>query len=154
MPYPLDEHVESLLNDPSAVKVLATTDKNGVPHAVMDSTIHADANGSILYLERVESSVSQSDLVSSLWFKRQVAITVSKGEEQFLLLGRPVKSVICGPLFEHYYRQTVQNNPEADLSTVWIIEPDSVSDQSLAERIRFERETRPLITHLDRWACQ
>lgn len=152
MPIPLDEHVTALLNDETAIKALATTGKQGVPHVVVDHTISVDANGNILYLELIETSETNTNLVNSLWFKRKISIHIAKDDARYEIKGIPVRSVISGPLFEHYYKITREWGEDVDLSTVWIIEPEEISNESYAFRRQKEIENHPLIGHLDRLA--
>jgi hypothetical protein len=41
---------------------------------------------------------------------------------------------------------------DVDLATVWIIEPEEVTDQSFSARRREEEALHPTFTHLDRLA--
>ncbi|AHV96940.1 pyridoxamine 5'-phosphate oxidase family protein [Paenibacillus sabinae] len=148
----LNERIQALLQDSGTAKVLATVDKQGLPHIVSDPSISVNNEGQIIYLELIETSQSNVNLVNSIWFKRKVAIHLSKGEESYQIKGYPAYSVICGPVFEHYYKLSLERNPEFDLSTVWIIEADEITDDTYAARKNKEREKHPLITHLDRLA--
>ncbi|WP_438445439.1 pyridoxamine 5'-phosphate oxidase family protein [Gorillibacterium sp. sgz5001074] len=152
MSYPLDEAVQDLLNDDQAVKALATTDRSGQLYVTVDASIHLDGKGRILYLERFESSKTHTCLVSSLWFNRLAALCISRGDLRYHLQVRPVQSVICGPLFESYYRRALAERPGSDLSTVWILEPVSVEDHSYARLKEEEALRHPLFGHLDVWA--
>ncbi|BCG60182.1 hypothetical protein [Paenibacillus sp. URB8-2] len=148
----LTENIQVLLQDSEAAKVLATVDNQGIPHIVSDNTITINDEGQIIYLELIETSRNSVNLVNSIWFKRKVAIHLSKGEESYQIKGYPAYSIICGPVFEHYYKLSLERNPEFDLSTVWIIEPDEVINDTYDARKNKEREEHPLITHLDRLA--
>lgn len=76
----LDEQVIALFNDQKALKVLATTDPSGEPHVVFKGSLQVDEKGDIIYLELLESSRSNRNLVNSIWFKRKVAINVKKAK--------------------------------------------------------------------------
>lgn len=148
----LTEEVQELLQDVEATKILATADKQGNPHLMLDPTITANDEGRIIYLELIETSQTHINLVNCIWFKRKVAVQVSKHDRTYLIKGYPVNSVICGPLFEHYYKLSRERNPEYDLSTVWIIEPDEINEDTYAARKSKERAEHPLVMHLDRLA--
>lgn len=148
----LNEEVKNLLRDPAAAKILTTADSGGELHIVSDPSITLNDEGQIVYLELLETSQSNANLVSSLWFKRRVALYASSGGTAYLIKGYPVRSVISGPLFTRYYSETVKRNPDDDLSTVWLIEPEEVSNESYAYRKLKEREEHPLVMHLDRLA--
>jgi hypothetical protein len=150
----INERIQTLLQDPGAAKVLATADKLGVPHLMLDHTITSNEQGQIIYLELIETSVTNVNLVNSIWFKKKVAIQLSGSGngETYLIKGYPVYSIICGPVFEHYYKLSMDRNPEFDLSTVWVIEPDEVIEDSYEARKSKERAEHPLVMHLDRLA--
>lgn len=139
-----------LLTDPSAVVALATSDRAGRPHAVLDADVRPSGDGALLYLERLEGSRTQRDLVHALWFDRPVAVTVRRGGESYELLGRPVKSVVAGPEFRRHYEEVRAADPEVDLAAVWRIELLEVAELTYAHRRARQELERPFLTHLDR----
>lgn len=163
MPDPLHQSIISLLRDATTIKALATVSKQGVPHVTVDPAITVDEKGNLLYLEFFENSESNVNLINSLWFKRQAAIYVTKQEESdptepassaasWQIRGIPTHSVISGPLFEQCYREALAKDQEADLSTVWIIRPVEVIDESRSFKKQQQKENHPLIMHLDHLA--
>lgn len=148
----LTEQIQALLQDSQVTKVLATTDTKGFPHITLDNTISTNDKGQIIYLELIETSQTNTNLVNSIWFKRKVAVQLSNDDKVYLIKGYPVYSIICGPVFEHYYKLSMQRNPEYDLSTVWVIDPEEVIDDSYTARKDKEQREHPLVHHLDRLA--
>jgi hypothetical protein len=148
----LSERIHVLLQDQLAVKVLATADQQGQPHIVLADSLTANDKGQLVYLELIETSRTNINLVNSIWFKRKVAVQLSRGGEAYLIKGYPVYSIISGPVFEHYYRSAREQNPDFDLSTVWIIEPDEINEDTYSARKSKERAEHPLVMHLDRLA--
>lgn len=148
----LDARVKALLDDPSTVKVLATSDRAGRPRATVDDSIHAGPDGHLVYLERLEGSGTQRDLVAGLWFDRPVAVTLRRGLEVIEIVGRPVKSLVAGPEFRRHYEALRASAPEADLAAVWLIEPSEVFDLTYEVRRARQEAERPFLTHLDRLA--
>jgi hypothetical protein len=148
----LTERMQALLQDQLVPKVLATADQQGQPYVVRDDSLTANDKGQLVYLELIETSQTNINLVNSIWFKRKVAVQLSKDDEAYLITGYPVYSIISGPVFEHYYRLARERNPDFDLSTVWIIEPDEISEDTYAARKSKERAGHPLVMHLDRLA--
>ncbi|MBW4080999.1 hypothetical protein [Paenibacillus sp. S150] len=144
--------VQALLQDSEAVKALATVDQQGWPHVIMDHSLTANDKGQLIYLELIETSQTNLNLVNSIWFKRKVAVRLSRGEEAYLIKGYPVYSIICGPVFEHYYTLARKIHPDFDLSTVWVIEPDEIIEDTYVARKSKERAEHPLVMHLDRLA--
>ncbi len=154
MPVSLSSEALSLLNDDTAVKVLATVDGDGVPHAVVKQSLHAAADGHrIHYLELLETSATNRNLVRGLWYGGTVAITlVGSGGRSLQIKGRPVKNHITGPLFLEHYQRVRALYGDVDLAGVWEIEADAVIDQSIGARRTTEAARHPTFVHLDRIA--
>lgn len=149
----LEQNVIDLLKDNKTIKVIATSDKNGVPHVVFKGSIGTDAEGNITYLELLESSKTNSNLVNSIWFKRKVAIT-AKAEDgtSIQIKGTPIQCAITGPLFEHHYKLVREKLGDVDLAAVWVIEPEEVREETFQVRKEEEEHNHPLLIHLDRLA--
>lgn len=149
----LDKEVVDVINDEKTVKVLATTNKEGNVHVVFKGSLNVGDDGNIIYLEFIESSITNSNMVHSIWFNGEVTIAV-KGEkgESYEIKGVPERALISGPVFEKYYKQAAQKDPTLDLSTVWIIEPKSIRNQSFKKRKQEEEEKHPILAHVDRFA--
>lgn len=153
MSFKLEELVVALINAKDSVKVLATTDKKGVPHVVVKDSISVNEKDELIYLELIESSKTNENLVSSIWFKRRVAVNVTGSDgTSFQIKGTPVKCIISGPVFEHYYIAAKERYKEADLSAVWVIEPEEARNETYAFRREEEEKQHPLLIHLDRLA--
>ncbi|HEY6838842.1 MAG TPA: pyridoxamine 5'-phosphate oxidase family protein, partial [Geobacteraceae bacterium] len=95
----LTQEIIDLLKDKESTKVLATLDANGFPHAVVKQSLQPGTDGTILYLELLESSRTNKNLVRSIWFDQKVAVSVSgKGGQSYHIKGKPVKTHITGPV--------------------------------------------------------
>ncbi len=149
----LTEEVQALLKSGDTLKVLATVDGNGVPHATVKGGIFADEEGNIIHLEILESSRTNSNLVHSIWFKRQVALTLL-GEDgtSYQIKGVPERCIITGPVFERYYRVVRERLGDVDLAAVWVIEPQEIRNETFKVRVEEEAAAHPLFLHLDRIA--
>lgn len=149
----LNKEIIDLLDRDDSVKVLATVGEHGDPHAATKPFIRVDADGNLLYLELVESSRTQKNLVASIWFDRKVSVSVSNDKgDSWQIKGRPVKVLITGPLFLNYYREVRQLLGDVGLSAVWIIEPEEVINENFLVRHAEEEQAHPLFRHLDRIA--
>ncbi|WP_096704803.1 hypothetical protein [Magnetospirillum sp. 15-1] len=149
----LSSDVVALLNAADTVKILATADADGAPHAVEKQSLHAAEDGTIHYLERLESSATNRNLVRAIWFDATVAIALKGGDGRTVQIkGRPVKAHITGALFQSHYVRLRETEGDADLAAVWVIEPTQVTDQSLARRRAAEEAAHPTFIHLDRIA--
>lgn len=149
----LNKEVTYLLSRDDSVKVLATVGEQGYPHAAAKPFIRVDGDGNLLYLELVESSKTQKNLVRSIWFDQKVSISVSNGKgHSWQIKGKPVKSLITGPLYQQLYREVRRLLGDVDLSAVWVIEPEEVINENLFVRQAEEESAHPLFRHLDRLA--
>jgi hypothetical protein len=145
-----DEIVE-LIKDRSVTKAIATLDENGAPYAVASPFLQLGENGQLVHLELLEKSVTNRNLLRGLWFEKKISIGLSSNDgRSFVIKGRPVKAHISGPIFRRYYLQVRSVIADADLSTVWIIEPDEVVDETYTTRKAQEEEQFPFTVHLDR----
>lgn len=145
----LSQDVIDLANDPATIKVLVTVDPDGVPHAVPKQSLHVAADGKVHYLEILETSTTNRNLVHSIWFDRLVTIALIGAERRVQIKGRPVKNHITGPLFLEHYRRFRERG---DLAGVWVIEPEQVIDQDPKARRSAESAKHPAFIHLDRIA--
>jgi len=146
----LEPLLRAQLASPHATRVLATTGPHGDPHAVLAPALEVDDAGRLLYLEPLEASRTQRDLVASIWFDRPVAVVVGDRDgTTWRIRGRVRKAHVAGPLFRDRYERLRAERPGADLAAVWEIEPLEVSDESYAT-LRARQDTeRPFFKHLD-----
>ena len=149
----LSKEVVLLLNDPETFKALATVDESGIPNVVVDQSIYVAEDGNIHYLELLETSRTNHNLVGSIWFDRTVSIVVKGSEKQsFQIKGKPVEVHITGTLFQKHYVEIRQRLGDVDLTGVWVIEPLEVIDENFWSRKEEEEAKRPIFRHLDRLA--
>ena len=143
----------TVLQQPETQAVLVTTDGHGEIDTIRTETLHLDPQGHLVYLEYFESLQTNRNLVRSLWFEKKIAVTLLAGGGQtFHLKGIPRRAMICGPIFEAYYRAAHPQLPDADLSTVWIIEILEVRQEDLGARQREQDQHHAIVAHLDRFA--
>ena len=147
----LSAEILQLLAEPATAKVVATTDEFGFPYAIASSFLQAGAGGELVHLELLEKSVTNRNLLRSLWFDKKVSVTlVASDGRSFVINGKPVKALISGPVFRHYYQQIRTLHEDADLAAVWLIEPKEVVNETYAVRKQAEEERFPFSVHLDR----
>lgn len=146
----IEEELKAIINDPSSSKVLATVDREGVPHVVFKSSVHVNQRGYLEYWELIETSKSQSNMVNSIWFSRKVAFNIRQGERSFEIIGRPERAIIAGREFEKAYNEARSRLGDVDLSTVWLVEPLAVKEETFEKRWKKEDEEHPILRHLDR----
>jgi hypothetical protein len=147
----INKEIMALFNSDDSTKVLATVNEQGFPHAAAKPFIRVDDDGNLLYLELIESSRTQKNLVASIWFDQKVSISVSdKNGQSWQIKGKPVKTLITGPVFLHHYRDVRRILGDVDLSAVWVIEPEEVINENMLVQHAEEELAHPLFRHLDR----
>lgn len=148
-----DPRFSATLTHPDTLKIIATTDENGVPYQEENASIHLDDEGRLVLLETHEYSRTNRNLVGSIWFGRKLAIHVSHGnDDQFQVIGSPYKVLITGPRFEAHYRALRERDADANLAAVWLIDAEAVSDEAPDARREREAAGRLELIHLDRIA--
>ncbi|MEI6209280.1 MAG: pyridoxamine 5'-phosphate oxidase family protein [Desulfuromonadales bacterium] len=149
----LNKEIIALFGSDDSTKVLATVNEHGYPHAAAKPFIRVDDDGNLLYLELVESSRTQKNLVRSIWFDQKVSVSVSGRDGQsWQIKGKPIKTLITGPVFLHHYQDVRERLGDVDLSAVWVIEPEEVINENIQVRHTEEEALHPLFRHLDRLA--
>jgi len=147
----IGEKARTLLTDRESRKALASVGKDGTPHVVYKGSL-TFVDGNIRYYELLETSQTNKNLTYSLWFGKEVAINVVKDKTSFLIRGVPIRAIVSGKEFEEAYIHIKNTFGEGyDLSTVWIIKPTYVSEETFSVRQAEEREKYPLVGHLDRY---
>ncbi|MDR3324998.1 MAG: hypothetical protein LBS82_03280 [Spirochaetaceae bacterium] len=140
-----------LLDDEKNIKILVTTDDEGIPHPVVKESLHSDGDN-IIYTEYLESSRTNRYLTRSLWFNKKVRILILTPEKKsYAVTALPVRAIVSGKIFQVHYEE-VQRKTDFDLSTVWILKPLQIIDETLQQRMTEELESRPYFLHLDRIA--
>ena len=146
----LNEEVVALLRDDESVKVLATVDADGSPHAVVKQSLTAGEDGRIVVLELLESSRTNKNLVRAIWFGHRVSVAIRRGAASWQIKGRPVHAHVAGPVFQREYVRIREKLGDVDLAAVWVIDPEEAIDQSWSARKREEEAAHPYFLHLDR----
>ena len=150
----LNKEIIDLISSDDSTKVLATINEHGNPHAAAKPFFRVDDDGNLLYLELIESSRTQKNLVASIWFDQKVSISISdRNGQSWQIKGKPVKTLITGPVFLHHYRDVRQRLGDVDLAAVWVIEPEEVINENILVRHAEEEKAHPLFRHLDRLAA-
>ncbi len=146
----LSDEIKALFEDPQSRIVLATTDTEGVPHVVFKGSVRVNKDNYLEYKEFIESSQTNKNMVASIWFHKKVAINIFNQGRSFQIKGTPYRAIIAGQYFEEVYKQVQEQRGNVDLSTIWLIEPEEIREESFEYRRVTEEEAHPLLKHLDR----
>ena len=115
--------------------------------------LHIDAQGQIVLLELSEYSETNRNLVKAIWFDQKVALSVRTADQRsYHLVGRPWRAIISGPAFEAHYREVRARLGDVELSTVWVILPETLEEKGRPAALKANAGRLPL-THLDRIAA-
>ena len=147
----VSEEIKALLGDPATVAVISAVGKDGNPYAQVPHKIALGEDGRIAVYQLLEKSPLQKNLVYSLWFSRRVSLVLAaKDGRRFHLFLTPYQALVAGRDFTREYQQVLADfGPEADLSTVWLFDLESVVSSSYREEQAREREAHPYLYHLD-----
>jgi len=148
----LDADIRQVLEDPATRAFIATVDENGTPHLEEKHAVHLDEEGRILIPEEGEYSRTNLNLVRSLWFDRKAVLHLLARNRSYEVVLQPYKVHIAGPLYESYYRQYLEKSKEISLSGVWVLHPETVTEETANIRTERENADRLPLTHLDRIA--
>jgi hypothetical protein len=148
-----DKQKKTLENE-QLVRILVSNGKAGKVHGSRIHKLQVTDNGTILYFEYIESSLTNQNLIYSLWFDKEIEIFAEdENKTSFTVRGIPKKAIIEGAFFEEEYKKVQKlYEGQIDLSTIWEIEVLSVENANLVELSKQEQETYPMIQHLDRIA--
>jgi hypothetical protein len=151
----IGEELKKVINAESTLKAVASVDKNGVPHLAYKGSLHIDEDGKIVFYELLESSRNGQNFVYSIWYDKKVAINVlDETKNSFEIIGKPVRCITCGKKFEDVYCNVRAKLGDVDLAAIWIVEPEQITNESYAVRLKDEEQTYPIIHHLDRLVKQ
>jgi hypothetical protein len=148
----INKDIQQILSAPTTIKLIATINEQGIPHIEEKSSVFVDNEDRILLIEEEEHSRTNLNLVRTLWFDQRAVLYILGDDRRFEIVLRPYKVHISGPIFESYYRRELAKSPDNELSGVWILIPESVTEESFAGRIQRENSGRIPLTHLDRIA--
>lgn len=115
---------------------------------------HLNCRFKLEFLEFLESSDTNRNLIHSLWFDHNISVLLIDKEGQTLeIRGIPETAIIEGAYFQEKYVE-VQNRHggKLDLATIWVVNVTEIRDKDAYRRAEKEREDYPIIGHLDRWA--
>lgn len=148
----LTKEVIDLVNDSESVKIVTTADEDGNPHAALKDSLTVLDDGNLAFGEEFEGSQTNVNLVRSIWFNKNVELTVSnKSGTTFQIIGKPYRYAHAGPLFKKFYlSEREKRGPDSELAGVWIITPEEVRNETYEIRRKEEDERHPFFRHFDR----
>ena len=144
----LSAEVIEALGDPETTRVLTTTRRDGTPHAVFADWLVAPDPNTLAYLEPFELSRSSANLLHHLWEKSRVSIALLGAERRVRceISGTPRRMVSEGPLWDQLLQMAWDAIPDLNPSSLWLITPEAVTDQSYPAALAEMAERRENFT--------
>ncbi|MDR2789113.1 MAG: hypothetical protein LBD06_12375 [Candidatus Accumulibacter sp.] len=141
------------LDDERTIKIVVTSDDDGVPHPAVKESLRAE-EGHLVYLDFIESSRSNRHMTKALWFDGKISVLLLTADRRsFRIIARPLRAVTNTKRFEGYYREAKEKYG-LDLATAWILQPLEMSEGTLRKRVGEEAQRRAYFNHLDRLALK
>ena len=145
------EKIEKLIGEKETVSVISAVGKNGNPISQVGRKLTMWGKGRIAYYEFLESSQMQKNLVYSIWFEKEVSISLlGKNGEVYRVNAKPYQALIAGHQFEEAYMNAQKEfGEETDLSTVWLLDVTAVEDDTYEAAREKEKKEHPYLMHMD-----
>lgn len=145
------EKIEKLLEEKETISVISAVGKNGNPISQVGRKLTMWGNGRIAYYEFLESSQMQKNLVHSIWFEKEVSLSLlGKNGEIYRVSAKQYQALIAGHRFEEAYINAQEEfGEETDLSTVWLLDVTAVEDDTYEAAREKEKKEHPYLMHMD-----
>ena len=133
----LPKEVMEILSEPETLKVLTTTGENGNPHSVFKSSLIALDEETLGYLELIEVSRTNKNILLNLWGKKLVSVVLfnPKTGASYQIKAEPYKLVDQGPIWENFLDQVWQVMPDANPASVWLLKPREILNEGYQARL-------------------
>ncbi|MCR4616946.1 MAG: hypothetical protein K5669_02030 [Lachnospiraceae bacterium] len=150
----LEKKIIDAIKDPASIKVIATVSKEGIVHVTPKGSLTVDENGRIKFLELLEKSQTQKNLVYSIWFDKFVAVNIITADRKsYLIKGKIYKTINSGKVFQDEYVAVQEKlGYDIDLSAIWLVDAEEVSEQTFEVRREILETAYPYEKHVDRFA--
>lgn len=147
----ITEAVKEVINDKETIAVISAVGKNGNPFSEVSNKLTVREDGRIAYYELLESSQLQKNLVYSIWFDKEIIISlIGKNGKNYSVTGKPYQALIAGYEFENEYSKVQEEFGErTDLSTVWLIDVINVREETYEVAKTREEQEHPYLMHMD-----
>lgn len=147
----IPEEIKEVIDDKETIAVVSAVGKGGVPFSEVSKKLIVREDGRLAYYELLESSQLQKNLVYSIWFDKEIIISlIGKDEKNYSVTGKLYQALIAGHEFEEEYKKVQEEFGErTDLSTVWLIDVISVTEDTYEVAKTREEQEHPYLMHMD-----
>ncbi len=143
----LPEEIKEAFSHPDTVKTLTTVDEEGIPHTVIKDSKVLES-GNIAYMELLGSSVTQRNMLRSLWWgKKLISLGIfnNKLKINFQIKAAPYKFWIHGDFWQQTLDEVWPKHPESDPEGVWELVPEEIRDQNFEVRMEETKQKNPTL---------
>jgi hypothetical protein len=120
--------------DPDTVKILATIDKNGVPHLSFQNSLRLRGDSELEYDEFHDNSINNMNMFHAVWANKIIILNLRTMDWRgFKVAAKPKRAVTSGEEFLERSQAVKTARRGSDLGTVWVIEPLSYIEVSHGE---------------------
>lgn len=147
----ISEELKDILSRKDTIAVVSAVGKDGTPYSEVSRKLTIWNDNQIAFYEYLESSQLQKNLVYSIWFNKEVSISLITGDgRNYVLKGKLYQALIAGHIFEREYIQAQEEfGDNTDLSTVWLIDVISWSEETYEVAKKKEEAEHPYLMHMD-----
>ncbi len=151
MAFELSEEIKNIVNDGSTVAVISAVGKNGNPYSAVSKKLEAREDGRLGFYSLLETSQIQKNLVYSIWFDKDVSISlIAKNGRNFQLYAKPYQALIAGQDFVAAYENAQKEfGEDTDLSTVWLLDVVSAKESTYQIEKEIQQKEHPFLGHYD-----
>jgi hypothetical protein len=131
--------IKNIIRSKDTVKVVSAVGKDGNPHTVFKGSLDVNEDGNLYFLEVMDTSQISKNLTYSIWFHKKVSVNILSADGRSYQIKEYIhKDIIAGSYFEEQYKKLRQRNEKADLTGIWVIEPDEIREETFSLRLQYE----------------
>ncbi|AEF86096.1 hypothetical protein TREPR_0167 [Treponema primitia ZAS-2] len=148
----LTREIIDLIQSDKSIKIIATTDEQGSPHAVAREDFLVLDDGLIVFAEWRESSRTNSNLVRAIYFGNYVSLSVFNDRgHSFQIKVKPVRFDFYSPLFKQFFAAIrKKRGDDSDITGLWYLAPVDIRNENPEIRKKEEDVLHPHFRYLDR----
>lgn len=120
----VSEELREVMNRDDVMKTVTTYNEDGIPHTTKYQSMHINREGRIAYYDCSICEPDKRDMLYCMAFHKNVDITLITQEgTKHKITGEISKALLMGEEFTIASQTMKKYDPKAELSVVWIINP-------------------------------
>jgi hypothetical protein len=148
----LSNEAVNLIRSERSIKILATGDEAGSPHAVRREDFLVLDDGTIVFAEWRESSYTNRNLVHAIWNDKKVSLLVfDENGISVAIDAKPVRFDFFSDLYQKQFEKAREKHGDnIDVTGLWYLKPISARDEDAELLKKEEEELHPYFRYLDK----